>query len=114
MQGQVEEVSMEGCRRDDEVFVFVCGCEDDEGAESEGCEGGQEFCEEGYVVMKSETEVVEEMMRSKAIMLVDELFLECKPQQGNRKRKNGRAYWECLALYGKLRDEGVAVHQWWG
>lgn len=49
MQGQVEEVSMEGCRRDDEVFVFVCGCEDDEGAESEGCEGGQEFCEEGYV-----------------------------------------------------------------
>ena len=23
MQGQVEEVSMEGCRRDDEVYVFV-------------------------------------------------------------------------------------------
>ena len=70
--------------------------------------------EEEYVVMKSETEVVEEMMRSKAIMLVDELFLECKPQQGNVKKKNRRAYWECLALYGKLRDEGVAVHQWWG
>ncbi|KAJ1416375.1 hypothetical protein SESBI_17331 [Sesbania bispinosa] len=69
--------------------------------------------EEEYVVMKAEAEVVEEMMRSKAIMLVDELFLECKPhKQGNK--KNRRAYWECLALYGKLRDEGVAVHQWWG
>ncbi|KAL5124950.1 hypothetical protein HKD37_02G005262 [Glycine soja] len=63
--------------------------------------------EEEYVVMKSEAEVVEEMMRSKAIMLVDELFLECKPQQGNAKKKNRRAYWECLALYGKLRDEGI-------
>ncbi|QCE00710.1 uncharacterized protein LOC114194233 [Vigna unguiculata] len=70
--------------------------------------------EEEYVVMKAEAEVVEEMMWSKAIRLVDELFLECKPQQGSAKRKNRRAYWECLALYGKLRDEGVAVHQWWG
>lgn len=66
--------------------------------------------EEEYVVMKAEAEVVEETMRSKAILLVDELFLECKPR-GNRSR---RAYWECLALYGKLRDQGVAVHQWWG
>ncbi|KAK7372964.1 hypothetical protein VNO80_06356 [Phaseolus coccineus] len=70
--------------------------------------------DEEYVVMKAEAEEVEEMMRSKAIRLVDELFLECKPQQGNVKRKSRRAYWECLALYGKLRDEGVAVHQWWG
>ncbi|KAK7321262.1 hypothetical protein VNO77_31731 [Canavalia gladiata] len=71
--------------------------------------------EEEYVVMKAEFEVVEEMMRSKAIMLVDELFMECKPEkvkQGNKRSK--RAYWECLALYGKLKDEGVAVHQWWG
>ncbi|ESQ29613.1 hypothetical protein EUTSA_v10023489mg [Eutrema salsugineum] len=73
--------------------------------------------EEEYVVMKAEAEVVEEMMRSKSIKMVDELFLECKPKGlGLRKMqsKNGRAYWECLALYGKLRDEGVAVHQWWG
>ncbi|VVA94129.1 unnamed protein product [Arabis nemorensis] len=76
--------------------------------------------EEEYVVMKAEAEVVEEMMRSKSIKMVDELFLECKPKGlGLRGRKmqsskNGRAYWECLALYGKLRDEGVAVHQWWG
>ncbi|KAE9603841.1 hypothetical protein Lal_00001758 [Lupinus albus] len=71
--------------------------------------------EEEYVVMKAEAEVVEEMMRNKLIGLVDELFLECKPhgpKQTNNKSR--RAYWECLALYGKLRDEGVAVHQWWG
>lgn len=68
--------------------------------------------EEEYVVMKSEAEVAEEMVKSKAIRLVDELFLDCKPKgKGNKSRK---AYWECLALYGTLRDEGVAVHQWWG
>uniref|UniRef100_B9GN28 DUF7870 domain-containing protein n=1 Tax=Populus trichocarpa TaxID=3694 RepID=B9GN28_POPTR len=67
---------------------------------------------EEYVVMKAEAEVVEEMVKSKAIRLVDELFLECKPRRnGNGSKKT---YWECLALYGKLRDEGVAVHQWWG
>ncbi|MED6198176.1 hypothetical protein PIB30_063570 [Stylosanthes scabra] len=67
--------------------------------------------DEEYVVMKAEAEVVEEMVRRDTIGLVDELFLECKPHSKNRSR---RAYWECLALYGKLRDEGVAVHQWWG
>lgn len=65
---------------------------------------------EEYVVMKAEAEVVEEMVKSKAIRLVDELFLECKPRRNGSKK----TYWECLALYGKLRDEGVAVHQWWG
>ncbi|GAB2271413.1 hypothetical protein Dimus_006251 [Dionaea muscipula] len=68
--------------------------------------------EEEYVVMKAEAEVVEEMLNNKAIDLVDELFMECKPKgKGNYTRK---AYWECLALYGRLRDLGVAVHQWWG
>ncbi|KAJ0984722.1 hypothetical protein J5N97_003078 [Dioscorea zingiberensis] len=66
---------------------------------------------EEYVVMKAEAEVVEEMLKGQAVKLVDELFLECKNRQW---RKGRRAYWECLALYGKLRDEGVAVHQWWG
>ncbi|KAK9032812.1 hypothetical protein V6N11_017855 [Hibiscus sabdariffa] len=71
--------------------------------------------EEEYVVMKAEAEMVEEMVKSKAIGLVDELFLECSPKGvGGRKSMSKRAYWECLALYGKLRDEGVAVHQWWG
>ncbi|CAH9052009.1 unnamed protein product [Cuscuta europaea] len=75
--------------------------------------------ERDYVVMKTEVEVAEEMVKSRSIRLVDELFLECK-HQGIKKggsgggEKNRRAYWECLALYGLLRDEGVAVHQWWG
>ncbi|XP_039145416.1 uncharacterized protein LOC120282646 [Dioscorea cayenensis subsp. rotundata] len=67
--------------------------------------------EEEYVVMKAEADVVEEMLKRQAVKLVDELFLECKNTQW---RKGRRAYWECLALYGKLRDQGVAVHQWWG
>lgn len=71
--------------------------------------------ENEYVVMKAEAEVVEEMINSGAIKLVDELFLECK-HRGIKKgcKRSRRAYWECLALYGMLRDEGVAVHQWWG
>ncbi|KAL3504859.1 hypothetical protein ACH5RR_034700 [Cinchona calisaya] len=61
-----------------------------------------------YVVMKAEAEVVEELVRSKAIKLVDELFLECK-HRGIKKsvKRSRRPYWECLALYGMLRDEGV-------
>ncbi|XP_027356857.1 uncharacterized protein LOC113866173 [Abrus precatorius] len=70
--------------------------------------------DEEYVVMKAEAEVVDEIMRGNSIGLVDELFLECKPKQGNKRNRSRRAYWECLALYGMLRDEGVAVHQWWG
>ncbi|MCD7454870.1 hypothetical protein HAX54_026241 [Datura stramonium] len=72
--------------------------------------------ESEYVVMKAEAEVVEEMVRNKAIKLVDELFMECKHQGVKKgdKKKSRRAYWECLSLYGMLRDEGVAVHQWWG
>lgn len=70
--------------------------------------------EEEYVVMKADAEVAEEMMRKRAIHLVDEMFLECSSQWGYRKtNRSKRAYWECLALYGRLRDAGVAVHQWW-
>lgn len=71
--------------------------------------------EEEYVVMKAEAEVVEEMVKSRVLGLVDELFLECKYKGlSGKSKKSRRAYWECLALYGRLRDEGVAVHQWWG
>lgn len=72
--------------------------------------------EEEYVVVKAEAEVVEDMMKKRTIGLVDELFLECKNEwwQTGKRKKNERAYWECLALYGRVRDEGVAVHQWWG
>ncbi|KAK4352332.1 hypothetical protein RND71_027850 [Anisodus tanguticus] len=72
--------------------------------------------ENEYVVMKAEAEIVEEMVKNKAIKLVDELFMECKHQGVKKgdKKKSRRAYWECLSLYGMLRDEGIAVHQWWG
>lgn len=69
-----------------------------------------------YVVLKAEAGAVEEMMvmKSDAIGLLDELFLECKNQWGFKERnKSKRAYWECLSLYGRLKDEGIAVHQWW-
>ncbi|KAI5655001.1 hypothetical protein M9H77_32188 [Catharanthus roseus] len=71
--------------------------------------------ENEYVVMKAEAEVVEELVKNRSINLVDELFLECK-HRGIKKssERSRRAYWECLALYGMLRDEGIAVHQWWG
>lgn len=75
---------------------------------------------EDYVVMKAEARVVEEMMREKSLCMVDELFLECRGDEDEEEREGGgarrgrrRAYWECVALYGKIRDEGIAVHQWW-
>ncbi|CAI9104103.1 OLC1v1002716C1 [Oldenlandia corymbosa var. corymbosa] len=73
---------------------------------------------EDFVVMKAEAQVVDEMIKDKTICLVDELFLECKnefqdedPSEAGNDGK--RAYWQCLTLYGGLRDQGVAVHQWW-
>ncbi|KAI3689160.1 hypothetical protein L2E82_47110 [Cichorium intybus] len=66
-----------------------------------------------YVVMKAEADVVEQLVNNKAIELVDELFLECK-YQCMKCKKCKRPYWKCLALYGLLKDVGVAVHQWWG
>lgn len=70
--------------------------------------------EEDYVVMKAEAEVVVEMMKKSTICLVDELFLECNNEwwQNGKSDKSKRAYWECIALYGKVKDLGVAVHQW--
>ncbi|KAL3538695.1 hypothetical protein ACH5RR_002061 [Cinchona calisaya] len=61
--------------------------------------------QEDFVVMKAEAQMVDEMMKEKTICLVDELFLECNESK--------RAYWQCLVLYGSLRDQGIAVHQWW-
>lgn len=70
---------------------------------------------EDYVVMKAEAQAVEEMLKDETLFLVDELFLECKNQWQDGEGETGskRAYWQCLALYGKVRDEGIAVHQWW-
>lgn len=63
--------------------------------------------DEEFVVMKADAGIIEEMVNSKekaVIQLIDELFLECDAT---------RAYWECLALYGKVKDEALVVHQWW-
>ncbi|KAK4438113.1 hypothetical protein Salat_0145400 [Sesamum alatum] len=70
---------------------------------------------EDYVVMKAEAETVEEMLKDKTLCLVDELFLECKNQWQDGEDGTGskRAYWQCLTLYGKVKDLGIAVHQWW-
>lgn len=72
--------------------------------------------QEDFIVMKAEAQVVDEMVKEKTICLVDELFLECKNRfqdDVEEENENKRAYWQCLALYGSLRDQGVAVHQWW-
>uniref|UniRef100_A0A0D9X1L2 DUF7870 domain-containing protein n=1 Tax=Leersia perrieri TaxID=77586 RepID=A0A0D9X1L2_9ORYZ len=62
---------------------------------------------EDYVVVKAGVEAVEEILRKRAaVRRIDELFLDCDAAAR-------RPYWECLALYGRLRDHGVAVHQWW-
>ncbi|XP_073312444.1 uncharacterized protein [Primulina huaijiensis] len=67
-----------------------------------------------YVVMKAEADLVEEMLRDRTLYLVDELFLECKNQwQDEGVNGSKMAYWQCLALYGQVKDEGIAVHQWW-
>lgn len=66
---------------------------------------------EDYVVVKAEAGVVERMLRDNTLCVVDELFLECRNGWEEKGRKRG--YWECVALYGRVRDEGIAVHQWW-
>lgn len=75
---------------------------------------------EDYVVMKmdvggAEFQLLPKLLNTGAICLIDELFLECHYESPHKKyTKRRRAYWECLSLYGMLREEGVAAHQWWG
>ncbi|KAG0499573.1 hypothetical protein HPP92_003820 [Vanilla planifolia] len=74
--------------------------------------------EEDFVVVKAEEEAVVDLVNGKAIGLVDELFLECSSQWGSEKNvedetRRNTPYWACLALLGKLREDGIAVHQWW-
>ncbi|CAN6199839.1 unnamed protein product [Urochloa humidicola] len=74
--------------------------------------------EEDYVVVKAGVEAAEEMLRKGAAVVrrVDELFLDCGEGgggDGGNSNSGRRPYWQCLSLYGRLRDQGVAVHQWW-
>lgn len=44
--------------------------------------------EEEYMITKAEAEIVEEMVKSETIRLVDELFVECRPRgKGNGSRR---------------------------
>ncbi|KAL5197475.1 hypothetical protein ABZP36_000987 [Zizania latifolia] len=74
--------------------------------------------EEDYVVVKATAEAVEEILRNGcAVRRVDELFLDCDAAAAaaaGGESSEALPYWQCLALYGRLRDRGVAVHQWWG
>ncbi|XP_074577373.1 uncharacterized protein LOC141833775 [Curcuma longa] len=52
-----------------------------------------------------------ELMKFEAEVI--EFLLECTSQWNNwGGGGRRRAYWECLTLYGRLRNEVVAVHQW--
>ncbi|KAG6409128.1 hypothetical protein SASPL_132160 [Salvia splendens] len=72
-----------------------------------GMEGEWDWGAEDFVVVKAEARAAERMLREKTICVVDELFLDC------REEEEGRAFWKCVELYGKIRSEGIAVHQWW-
>ncbi|KAG6534736.1 uncharacterized protein LOC121989323 [Zingiber officinale] len=57
-----------------------------------------------FELMTFEAEVIEELpKKTKAIGIVDEFLL---------KRTSQWPYWECSTLYGRLRNEVVAVRQW--
>lgn len=88
----------------------MCG---KEGGRDRDVELGEEECE-GRRVCGDESKGGDSgrVVKSKTIRLVDELSLECKPR--GKGHRSIRAYWECLSLYRRLRDEGVAAHQWWG
>lgn len=105
-------------KRDQEFEVYGLEMVPEEGDSRVGISDwlAQNVVEEDYVVMKAEAEAVEEMTKQGTICLIDELILECNNhrQEEQNKKKGKRAYWECLSLYGRLKDEGVAVHQWWG
>lgn len=80
--------------------------------------------ERDYVVMKMDVEgtefdLIPRLIKTGAICLIDELFLEChynrwqKCCPGERTTKYQKTYGECLKLFTSLRKSGVLVHQWW-
>ncbi|XP_071737982.1 uncharacterized protein [Rutidosis leptorrhynchoides] len=82
------------------------------------------FVEKDFVVMKmdvegSEFDLIERMVETGAICLIDEMFLEChynrwqKCCNGERSTKYQKVYSECIELFTSLREKGVLVHQWW-
>lgn len=77
-----------------------------------------------YLVVKMDVEgnefhLVQKLIESGAICLIDELFLECHYNRwqrccpGKRSTKYDKTYTQCLELFFSLRDNGILVHQWW-
>ncbi|XP_010451944.1 PREDICTED: uncharacterized protein LOC104734132 [Camelina sativa] len=77
-----------------------------------------------FVVMKMDVEgtefdLIPRLIKTGAICLIDELFLECHYNRwqrccpGQRSQKYNKTYNQCLELFTSLRQRGVLVHQWW-
>ncbi|XP_021909817.1 uncharacterized protein LOC110823689 [Carica papaya] len=76
------------------------------------------FSAKDFVVVKMDVEgiefqLIESMMETGAICLVDELILECHYSGLLGSNKFGKAYAQCLKLFKSVRKSGVLVHQWW-
>ncbi|KAG2279334.1 hypothetical protein Bca52824_050554 [Brassica carinata] len=80
--------------------------------------------ERDFVVMKMDVEgtefdLIPRLIKTGAICLIDELFLECHYNRwqrccpGQRSQKYNKTYNQCLELFTSLRQSGVLVHQWW-
>ncbi|CAH8334471.1 unnamed protein product [Eruca vesicaria subsp. sativa] len=80
--------------------------------------------ERDFVVMKMDVEgtefdLIPRLIKTGAICLIDELFLECHYNRwqrccpGQRSLKYNKTYNQCLQLFTSLRQSGVLVHQWW-
>ncbi|CAH8354596.1 unnamed protein product [Eruca vesicaria subsp. sativa] len=80
--------------------------------------------ERDFVVMKMDVEgtefdLIPRLIKTGAICLIDELFLECHYNRwqrccpGQRSQKYNKTYNQCLELFTTLRQNGVLVHQWY-
>ncbi|KAG4922203.1 hypothetical protein AAZX31_18G189400 [Glycine max] len=76
-----------------------------------------------FVVMKMDVEgtefdLIPRLIKTGAICLIDEIFLECHYNRwqrccpGQRSAKYEKTYDQCLQLFKSLRQSGVLVHQW--
>ncbi|KAL3001289.1 hypothetical protein AAZX31_09G258500 [Glycine max] len=76
-----------------------------------------------FVVMKMDVEgtefdLIPRLIKTGAICLIDEIFLECHYNRwqrccpGQRSSKYEKTYDQCLQLFNSLRQSGVLVHQW--
>ncbi|KAI3507940.1 hypothetical protein L1887_22937 [Cichorium endivia] len=82
------------------------------------------FTEKDFVVVKmdiegTEFDLIQKMVETGAICLIDEMFLKCHYNRwercckGERSSKYHKEYNECMELFSSLREKGVLVHQWW-